>query len=308
MAIPDFQTLMLPVLRTAEAGEVKISDVVELLAEQFELSPEERSELLPSGKQTTFANRVHWAKSYLGKAGLVELTRRAHFRISERGRKILADPPERIDIRFLDQFPEFVAFRDSSNVGVDKDSDGGPAAVEVVQTTGMTPDEVIRKAHGQLEDEIGQDLLARVVAAPPDFFERLIVQLLIAMGYGGSAADAGRALGKSGDGGVDGVIDQDALGLDRIYVQAKRYADGNNVGSGAIRDFFGSLDRFKAAKGLFVTTSAFSSSAKETAEFLSKRIVLIDGRQLARLMIRYNVGCRVEETIYLKKVDEEFFE
>lgn len=308
MAIPDFQTLMLPVLRSAEAGEVKISDVVELLADQFQLSPEERSELLPSGKQTTFANRVHWAKSYLGKAGMVELTRRAHFRISERGRKVLAHPPERIDIRFLDQFPEFVAFRDASSAGVDKDSDGSPAAVEVVQTTGMTPDEVIRKAHGQLEDEIGQDLLARVVAAPPDFFERLIVQLLIAMGYGGSATEAGRALGKSGDGGVDGVIDQDALGLDRIYVQAKRYADGNNVGSGAIRDFFGSLDRFKAAKGLFVTTSGFSSSAKETAEFLSKRLVLIDGRQLARLMIRYNVGCRVEETIYLKKIDEEFFE
>lgn len=135
-----------------------------------------------------------------------------------------------------------------------------------------------------------------------------MIQLLLAMGYGGSTRDAGRALGRSGDGGVDGVIDQDALGLDRIYVQAKRYGDGNNVGSGAVRDFFGSLDRFKAAKGLFVTTSAFSSSAKETANLLSKRIVLIDGRQLAKLMIRYNVGCRVEEVIELKKIDEEFFE
>ena len=219
---------------------------------------------------------------------------------------MLVNPPERIDIHFLEQFPEFVLFRDAGS-NSDKPSDG-PAAVEVVQTTGMTPDEVIRKAHGQLEDELGQELLGRVIAAPPEFFERLVVQLLIAMGYGGSAADAGRALGKSGDGGVDGVIDQDALGLDRIYVQAKRYADGNNVGSGAIRDFFGSLDRFKAAKGLFVTTSAFSPSARETAEFLSKRIVLVDGRQLARLMIRYSVGCRVEETVHLKKVDEEFFE
>jgi restriction system protein len=306
MAIPDFQTLMLPVLRASEAGEVKISDVVDVLADEFRLSPEERSELLPSGKQTTFANRVHWAKSYLGKAGLVELTRRAHFRITDRGRKVLTNPPERIDIHFLEQFPEFLAFREASN-GVDKNT-GGPAAVEVVQTTGMTPDEMIRKAHGQLEDELGQDLLERVVAAPPEFFERLVVQLLIAMGYGGSAVDAGRALGRSGDGGVDGVIDQDALGLDRIYVQAKRYADGNNVGASAIRDFFGSLDRFKASKGLFVTTSAFSSSARETADLLSKRIVLVDGRQLAKLMIRYNVGCRVEETIDLKKVDEEFFE
>ncbi|MFL9931417.1 restriction endonuclease [Paraburkholderia sp. RL18-103-BIB-C] len=306
MAIPDFQTLILPVLRTAETVEMKISDVVESLADNFRLTEEERSELLPSGKQTTFANRVHWAKSYLGKAGLVELTRRAHFRITDRGREVLANPPVRIDIHFLQQFPEFVLFRDAGS-GIDKPADG-PAAVEVVQTTGMTPDEMIRKAHRELEDELGQDLLGRIVAAPPEFFERLVVQLLIAMGYGGSTADAGRALGKSGDGGVDGVIDQDALGLDRIYVQAKRYADGNNVGPGGIRDFFGSLDRFKAAKGLFVTTSAFSPSARETAEFLSKRIVLIDGRQLARLMIRYNVGCRVEETLHLKKVDEEFFE
>jgi len=306
MAIPDFQTLMLPVLRSSEMGEVKISDVVQLLAGKFQLTEDERSELLPSGKQTTFANRVHWAKSYLGKAGLVELTKRAHFQISDRGRDVLANPPGKIDIRFLEQFPEFILFRDASN-GSDNAGKNSPA-VEAVQASGMTPDEIIRKAHGELDDELSLDLLARVIAAPPEFFERLVVQLLLAMGYGGSTSDAGRALGKSGDGGIDGVIDQDALGLDRIYVQAKRYSDGNNVSSGAIRDFFGSLDRFKAAKGLFVTTSAFSASARETADFLSKRIVLIDGRQLAKLMIRYNVGCRVEETIQLKRVDEEFFE
>lgn len=306
MAIPDFQTLMLPVLRSSEMDEVRISDVVQSLADKFQLTEDERSELLPSGKQTTFANRVHWAKSYLGKAGLVKLTKRAHFQITDRGRDVLANTPEKIDTRFLEQFPEFVVFRETSN-GTDN---GGKAsaAVEVVQVSGMTPDEIIRKAHAELDGELSLDLLARVIAAPPEFFERLVVQLLLAMGYGGSTSDAGRALGKSGDGGVDGVIDQDALGLDRIYVQAKRYSDGNNVGSGAIRDFFGSLDRFKAAKGLFVTTSAFSPSARETADFLSKRIVLIDGRQLAKLMIRFNVGCRVEETIELKKVDEEFFE
>jgi restriction system protein len=135
-----------------------------------------------------------------------------------------------------------------------------------------------------------------------------MVNLLLSMGYGGSAADAGRALGRSGDDGVDGVIDQDALGLDRVYIQAKRYAEGNNIGPGAIRDFFGSLDRHKATKGLFVTTSTFSSSAKETAEFLSKRIVLIDGEHLAKLMIRYNVGCRIEEVLHIKKLDEDFFE
>lgn len=306
MTIPDFQTLMLPILRCSEMGEVRISDVVQSLADKFQLTDDERSELLPSGKQTTLANRAHWAKSYLGKAGLVELTKRAHFKITDRGRNVLANPPKRIDIRFLEQFPEFVQFREASN---GTDSTGNDSAVvEAVQASDMTPDEIIRKAHAELDDELGLDLLTRVISAPPEFFERLVVQLLLAMGYGGTASEAGRALGKSGDGGVDGVIDQDALGLDRIYVQAKRYADGNNVGSGAIRDFFGSLDRFKAAKGLFVTTSSFSPSAKETADFLSKRIVLVDGRQLAKLMIRYNVGCRVEETIQLKKVDEEYFE
>lgn len=166
----------------------------------------------------------------------------------------------------------------------------------------------MRVAHKQIEAALAQDLLDRIRAAPPDFFERLIVNLLLSMGYGGSVTDAGRALGGSGDDGVDGVIDQDALGLDRVYIQAKRYAVGNNIGSGAIRDFFGSLDRHKATKGLFVTTSTFSSSARETADFLSKRIVLIDGEQLTRLMLRHNVGYRIEETLHIKNIDEDFFE
>lgn len=166
----------------------------------------------------------------------------------------------------------------------------------------------MRVAHKQVETSLGQDLLDRIRAAPPAFFERLIVNLLLSMGYGGSAAEAGRALGRSGDDGVDGVIDQDALGLDRVYIQAKRYAEGNNIGAGAIRDIFGSLDRHKATKGLFVTTSSFSPAARETADFLSKRLVLIDGEHLARLMIRYNMGCRIEEVLHIRKVDEDFFE
>jgi restriction system protein len=165
----------------------------------------------------------------------------------------------------------------------------------------------MRGAHRQIEASLAQELLDRISKAPPEFFERLMVNLLLSMGYGGSTADAGRALGRSGDDGVDGVIDQDALGLDRVYMQAKRYATGNNIGAGAIRDFFGSLDRHKATKGLFVTTSGFSPSAREMAEFLSKRIVLIDGEQLTKLMIRY-VGCRVEESLDIRKIDEEFFE
>lgn len=301
MAIPDFQSLMLPVLKASASGEVKISDVVTTLGKQLSLSEEELSELLPSGKQSTFANRVNWAKSYLGKAGLVALTKRGHFEISERGKQVLAVPPPTINVKFLETFPEFKSFKDANGQA--------PAALrpDAVNLKAMTPDEIIRSANAELNQSLSAELLSKILAAPPNFFERLVVQLLVAMGYGGSAIEAGKALGKSGDGGVDGVIDQDALGLDRIYVQAKRYAE-NKVSSGEIRDFFGSLDRFKASKGLFVTTSTFSPAAKETAELLSKRIVLIDGHQLTRLMIRFDIGCRVEETIHIKKLDEDFFD
>jgi restriction system protein len=304
MPIPDFQTLMLPVLRVAAEGEARISDVVMRLAEEFAISPEENSQLLASGRRTTFANRVHWAKSYLGKAGLVELTKRAHFRITERGSNVLAEHPERIDIKFLSQFPEFQAFREASGSSAD---DTLTSAVESIIE--LTPDEIMRNAHKQLDTALADDLLQRIRTGSPAFFESLVVRLLVAMGYGGSVTDVDKALvGGPGDGGIDGVIDQDPLGLDRIYVQAKRYADGNSIGAGAIRDFFGSLDMKKASKGIFVTASSFSPSAKQTAELLGKRIVLIDGQQLTRLMIRHDVGCRVEETLNIKKVDEEFFE
>jgi restriction system protein len=297
---------MLPVLRIAATGEVKISDVVESLADEFALSVEDRSHLLPSGKQTTFANRVHWAKSYLGKAGLVELTKRAHFLITEQGRQVLAASPERIDIKYLNRFPSFQQFREGEGDSENGDTASSPAADML---TTLTPDEAMRKAHCQLEGALADELMQRIRSGTPAFFESLVVRLLVGMGYGGSVADISKALvGGTGDGGVDGVIDQDPLGLDRIYVQAKRYADGNTVGASAIRDFFGSLDRFKATKGLFVTASTFSSSARDTAGQLSKRIVLINGDQLTRLMIRHGIGCRIEETLYIKKVDEEFFE
>ncbi len=297
---------MLPVLRNAAEGEVRISDVVERLADEFALSSEERSHLLPSGRQTTFANRVHWAKSYLGKAGLVELTKRAHFRITAQGREVLAAPPERIDVKYLNRFPSFQQFRETEGDG---ESDATASSPTVGMAPALTPDEVMRNAHRQLEVALADDLMQRIRSGSPAFFESLVVRLLVGMGYGGSVTEVSIALvGGTGDGGVDGVIDQDQLGLDRIYVQAKRYAQGNTVGSGAIRDFFGSLDRFKATKGLFVTASTFSPSARETAELLSKRIVLIDGDQLTRLMIRHGIGCRIEETLHVKKVDEEFFE
>jgi restriction system protein len=299
---------MLPVLKLAAEGEIRINDAVRQLTEDFKLTPEEQSQLLPSGRQTTFANRVHWAKSYLGKAGLVELTRRAHFRITEQGREVLTAPPGRIDIKYLQRFPGFQLFREG-DATISASEANSKAASVTVSETGLTPDEVIRTAHAHLQASLADELLQRIRTGTPAFFESLVVRLLIAMGYGGSVSDLDKALiGGTGDGGVDGVIDQDPLGLDRIYVQAKRYGDGNNIGAGAIRDFFGSLDRFKASKGLFVTTSSFSSAAKDTADLLSKRIVLIDGIQLARLMIRHGVGCRIEQTLHIKKVDEEFFE
>lgn len=304
MAIPDFQSLMLPLLQLAAEGEMRISEAVDRLAEVFSLTEAEKTHLLPSGRQATFANRVHWAKSYLGKAGLIELTRRAYFRITDQGHAVLKNRPDRIDIKFLGQFPVFQSFRASS------DHDAPEPATMAVAGQVMTPDEMMRAAYRQLEATLATDLLDRIRSGTSGFFEKLVIRLLLSMGYGGgSATDLDRALvGGSGDGGIDGVIDQDTLGLDRIYVQAKRYADGNVVGSGAIRDFYGSLDMRKASKGVFVTASTFSSQATETAERLGKRIVLIDGLQLARLMIRHDVGCRIEETLAVKRIDEEFFE
>lgn len=308
--IPDYQSLMRPVLVCAAAGETRIGDTVDKLAAQLGLTPDERLQLLPSGKQTRFANRVNWAKAYLAKAGLVENTRRGYFRVTPRGQAALANASATINNAYLDQFKEFQDFKAKVN-----EADGG-AAVAPQQVSSPfdtpveteTPDEALRKAHAAITGALAADLLDRVRKATPVFFEKLIVELLLAMGYGGTSEEAGRALGQSGDDGVDGVIDQDPLGVDQIFVQAKRYAEGNNIGAGAIRDFYGALSLKKAHKGIFVTTSAFSQPAVDTARGLGSRIVLIDGLQLSRLMIRYNVGCRDEEVLHLKKVDEDFFE
>ncbi len=308
--IPDYQSLMRPVLACATAGESKIGDAVEQLADKLGLTPDERAQLLPSGKQTMFANRVHWAKSYLVKAGLLESTRRGYFQITGRGHTALANATVAINNAYLDQFKEFQDFKAKVNAA-DTTTAVTPAemAAPFNPPPGTeTPDEALRRAHGAITGAIAADLLDRVRKATPAFFEKLIVELLLAMGYGGTSEVAGRALGQSGDDGVDGVIDQDPLGVDQIFVQAKRYAEGNNIGAGAIRDFYGALSLKKAHKGIFVTTSAFSQPAVDTARGLGSRIVLIDGMQLSRLMIRYNVGCRDEEVLHLKKVDEDFFE
>lgn len=272
------------------------------LADQINLSEDERKQLLPNGRMTVFANRVHWAKTYLKQAGLLSPTKRAHFVLTDRGKIALASGVDRIDNGYLTQFNEFRDFKARSHV-----QSTAPLVEVSVPEALDTPDEIMRKAHLQITNELKVELIERVLDAPAEFFERVIVDLLVKMGFGGTVEDAGRVLGKSGDNGVDGVIDQDSLGLDRVYIQAKRYAPTNRIGASTVRDFFGSLDRFKAAKGVLVTTSDFTSDARETAEFLSKRIALINGDRLAELMVRYDIGCRVEETLYVKKIDEDFF-
>jgi restriction system protein len=299
-SVPDFQTLMLPVLQTAASGELSVSELTNKLAIQFGLTDEQRAELLPSGKQTKFANRAQWAKTYLTKAGLLQTTKRAHFIITDAGKNVLSENPEKIDIKFLTRFQEFNQFR------FPQDLPKKPLAPQ--SDSDLTPDETMRAVHDAINAALADELLTKIRDAPPAFFEALTVKLVVAMGYGGSLEDAGRALGKSGDGGVDGVIDEDQLGLDRIYIQAKRYKENISVSAGDIRNFFGALDQQKALKGIFITTSTFSPSAVSTASGLSKRIVLIDGSRLARLMIKYDVGCRTTETMAIKRIDEEFFE
>lgn len=303
MSIPDFQTLMRPVLTHAAKEEVRIGALIEALSDEFGLTPIEREELIPSGKQTVMANRVHWAKSYLKQAGLVAPTRRAHFIITDRGKTALSQSNAKINISFLKQFDEFQAFQ-----GRSKDRATASTKGDDTQAADITPDEALRAAHKGINDNLAAELLDRVRNASPAFFENLLVTLFIAMGYGGSTEEAGRPLGRSGDDGVDGVIDQDPLGVDQIYIQAKRFGENNNIGAGAIRDFFGALSLKRATKGIFVTTSAFSTAASKTASSLGSRIVLINGMQLSRLMLRYNVGCRDEEVLHVKKIDEDYFE
>lgn len=301
--IPDYQTLMRPILESSANGEVRISDVIDKLADDFALTEDERTQLLPSGKQTTFANRAHWARTYLKQADLISATKRAHFVITDRGRAALAQSSKRIDNEYLQQFEEFRSFKLRS----------GPRNIEndnlgmTVERPIVTPDEEIRYAFLRAQEELAAEILQNVINSTPLFFEHLIIGLLVAMGYGGGASEAGRAVGQSGDNGIDGVIDQDTLGVDQIFIQAKRYSRENLIGPGAIRDFYGALNLKRATKGVFVTTSSFTSNATETAANLSHRIVLIDGTRLSELMVKYNIGCRVEDTLEIKKIDEEFF-
>ncbi len=301
MAIPDFQTLMLPVLKRVANGPVGTSVLVGAMANEFGLDEAERSQRLPSGRQLTIANRVHWAIAYLNKFGAVDRVARGTYVASDCGRRILKESPERITVAYLRQNP----CRPDVPVPLNGDLATGPS---VAGDSIGTPDEQITVALAAIEADRREDLLRRVLAAPPKFFERVVIDLLLAMGYGSAVDDAGEPLGGSGDGGVDGVIREDRLGLDLIYVQAKRYKDAA-VTPEQLRSFAGALDDRGARKGVFITTSRFTAEAERFAERQQmKRIVLIDGERLTRLMLRHDVGVRPDRTIILKRIDLDYFE
>lgn len=305
MTIPDYQSLMLPVLTVAAEGEIRVPVAAQIIADRLGLSDEEREELLPSGRQRILHNRVHWAKFYMTKAGLIDSPKRGVFVASPAGRDLLATKPTRIDVEMLKQIPAFNDYYGQYSTGP-----SGVENVGVLQSPSSleaTPEEQIDAAYALLTTALKADLLTRILEQSPAFFERLIVDLLVAMGYGGSHEDAARQLGKSGDGGIDGIIDEDRLGLDRIYVQAKRYASGSVVGRPEVQGFVGSLVGLGASKGVFVTTSNFSKQALDYAKALQQRVILIDGARLTELMVEFGVGVRASRVIEVRRLDEDFF-
>jgi restriction system protein len=304
MAIPDYQTLMLPVLRVAAEGEKRVADVVDRIADEFSLIPKEREELLPSGRQRVLHNRIHWAKFYMSKAGLISSPGRGRFVATDAGRALLSTRPERINVSTLMQHASFREFYRSEGTAAERHPSSIPAEPQIASET---PEERIEAAFQSIQSALQTELLERIVQNSPDFFEQLIVDLLVAMGYGGSHQNAAAQLGRSGDGGIDGVINEDRLGLDRVYVQAKRYAGTNTVGRPDVQAFVGSLVGLGATKGVFVTTSTFSPQARDFVKHLSQRVILIDGERLADLMIEYGVGVRVSRTVEFKRLDEDFF-
>ncbi len=304
MAIPDYQALMLPVLQEAAVAETRVPAAAERIANNLGLTETEREEMLPSGKQRILHNRLHWAKFYMTKAGLIDSPSRGRFIASKEGRDLLAKMPPLINIEVLSTFPAFRDWYQKTGEGAGEEEPATKAAV----ASEATPEEQIDAAYAAIQAALKADLLQRVLGQTPAFFERLIVDLLVAMGYGGTHDRAALQLGKSGDGGVDGVIDEDRLGLDRIYVQAKRYSSHVGVGRPEIQGFVGSLVGLGATKGVFVTTSAFSAPAVEYVRHIPQRVILIDGERLAALLIEHDVGVRVSRTIAVKRIDEDFFE
>ncbi|HAG09235.1 MAG TPA: restriction endonuclease [Desulfotomaculum sp.] len=306
MAVPDYQSLMLPLLQfAAEKGtETSTNEAMEVLAKEMSLSDEDLKETLPSGIQSTFVNRVGWASTYMKKAGLLEATRRGFYQITDRGRDLLNKQPKTINAKLLKQYPEFLEFIRL------KGTRDGNKTTEPKRTSdflAVTPSEALESAYENLRDELAGELLGRLKKISPFFFERIVVELLVKMGYGGSRIDAGKAIGRCGDGGVDGIIKEDKLGLDVVYIQAKRW-DNNPVGRPDVMQFAGALQAQRATKGIFITTSRFTDDARSYVSQIGSRIVLIDGEQLTNLMIEHDVGVSTVSLYPVKKVDSDYFE
>lgn len=306
MSIPDYQTLMLPVLKLAADGnEHKFSHAVEALADQFALSQEERNELLPSGSQAVFNNRVGWARSYLKQAGLLGDPRRGFFVITAKGQQLLAQNPSEVNVAVLEQYPEFIEFKNRRKEKTESNNETSDTEASE-KSTKETPEDALASAYKKLRVALEAEIVSAVKDSSPSFFERVVVDLLVKMGYGGNRQDAGRALGKSGDGGIDGIINEDRLGLDVIYIQAKRWE--GTVGRPEIQKFAGALQGQRARKGVFITTSLFTKEAKEYASMIESKIILIDGEQLSKLMAEHNVGVSTVGTYEVKKLDSDYFD
>lgn len=301
MAVPGYQDFMYPFLQILKDGkEHKLQDLYRDLASYFNLKEDDIAETLPSGKQTLLNNRVGWARTYLSKSGLIRVVRRAVFTITDEGLKVLSDPGvERIDRKFLTRYSSFNEFINKANQDTDDN---------ISNTEQKTPLELIDENYNILKKELQEGLLEKILECSPTFFERLIVHLIVAMGYGGSVKDAGAAIGKSGDEGIDGIIKEDFLGLEMIYLQAKRWKKESTVGRPDIQSFVGSLVGKQASKGIFITTAKFSKNAYDYADSIDKRVILIDGQQLTDLMFKYDVGTTNEEVFVTKRLDTDFFE
>lgn len=292
---------MLPLLKLAANGnELSIRDSIESLAKQFNLSDEERREPLPSGQQARFDNRVHWARSFLKQAHLVENTRRGHYRITQRGRQLLSENPSVVNMKLLERYPEYVEFRERRRDD-SKEESAGTLRIDDIQT----PEELLEQSHKILTEALAAEVLQRIKDCSPTFFERLVVELLVRMGYGGSQQEAGKAVGRSGDEGIDGIINEDRLGLDAIYIQAKKWE--SPVGRPEIMKFVGALQGKRAHKGVFITTSSFTREAQDYTSNISDKVVLIDGRALALLMIENSVGVAASKSFEVKRIDSDYF-
>ncbi len=300
MTVPDFQSFFLPFLKLLSDGkEHSIRDMYDILADQLELSESDRQQVLPSGQMKTYVNRIGWTRTHLKKAGLIDSSKRGHFAITDRGREVLAQCPEKITVKSLQVFPEFQEFR-QGNVKLI------PSTASTVVEIDRTPEEILQEAYLTLRSEIADEIIQLLKSSSPVFFERVVVDLLVSMGYGGSRKAAGKAIGGSGDGGVDGIISEDPLGLDNIYIQAKRWE--SNVGRPQVQAFAGSLEGFRSRKGVMITTSDFSKDARDYVTRIEKKIVLINGEMLAELMLDHNVGESEKERFVIKRIDTDYFD